>query len=152
MRKYVVRYQETYSGDYEIQAGSPNEAKKIVFNDIVEGRVAPPDECCNSECYVVSESVDIRESRMENQRIETCEYELMDVIGVVASTIYDLDNEDVARLREGVSDIVFMNIVAEISDRVLDHLTGRKKVDAELLSGARSIREMYENIQEEVTS
>lgn len=48
MKKYLVTYKETYTKIYEIEANSKEEAKKILENDIFEGRVDGPDECCSS--------------------------------------------------------------------------------------------------------
>jgi hypothetical protein len=85
---------------------------------------------------------------MENRKIETCEHELMDVIGVAASTVYDLDTEEAREFRNGTSDISFMSLVAEISSRVVDHLTGREKIDEVFLTEAKAIREMYADLVE----
>lgn len=85
---------------------------------------------------------------MENQKIETCAYELMDIIGIVASAVYDLDIEEARELRSGTSDITFMRLVAEISGRVVDHLIGREKIDDVFLTEAKAIREMYVNLTE----
>nr|WP_182435683.1 hypothetical protein [Clostridium sp. AM45-5] len=48
MAKYLVTYYECYSGDYEVEANSKEEAEEIVKDDIYEGRREAPDNCYDS--------------------------------------------------------------------------------------------------------
>lgn len=46
--KYLVTYSECYSGNYEVEANSKEEAEEIVKNDIYEGRREAPNNCYSS--------------------------------------------------------------------------------------------------------
>lgn len=48
MKKYLVTYSECYSGNYEVEANSKEEAEEIVKNDIYEGRREAPNNCYSS--------------------------------------------------------------------------------------------------------
>ena len=50
MAKYLVDYYETYSKSYEIEAGSKEDAEEEVRYGIQEGKLDPPENCCNSWC------------------------------------------------------------------------------------------------------
>ena len=50
MAKYLVNYYETYTNSYEIEADSKEEAEEKIRYDIQEGKLDPPEECCNSWC------------------------------------------------------------------------------------------------------
>ena len=50
MTKYLVDYYETYSKSYEIEAGSKEDAEEEVRYGIREGKLDPPENCCNSWC------------------------------------------------------------------------------------------------------
>ena len=51
MKKYLVTYSECYSGNYEVEANSKEEAEEIVKNDIYEGRREAPNNCYSSGCF-----------------------------------------------------------------------------------------------------
>ena len=48
MSKYLVDYYETYSKSYEIEANGKEEAEEEVKYGIQEGKLDPPENCCNS--------------------------------------------------------------------------------------------------------
>lgn len=48
MAKYIVDYYETYSGSYEVEASSEEEAQEIIRDDIMEGRREEPYNCTES--------------------------------------------------------------------------------------------------------
>lgn len=50
MKKYLVTYCESYSGSYEVEANSKEEAEEIVKDDIFEGRRNAPENCYDSSC------------------------------------------------------------------------------------------------------
>lgn len=52
MAKYLVDYYETYSKSYEIEADSKEEAEEKVKYGIREGKLDPPENCCNSWCEI----------------------------------------------------------------------------------------------------
>lgn len=54
--KYILRYKETYSRDYEVKANSLDEAKARLLTDIYTGKENPPEECCNSSCEEVHQT------------------------------------------------------------------------------------------------
>ena len=58
MAKYLVNYYETYTNSYEIEADSKEEAKEKIRYDIQEGKLDPPEECCNSWCDIEEMEVD----------------------------------------------------------------------------------------------
>lgn len=55
--KYEVTYTESYSGTYEVEANSKEEAEEIVKENIWEGKFKAPDDCYESTCkaYVAKE-------------------------------------------------------------------------------------------------
>lgn len=55
MKKYSIRYIETYQRWYDVEANSPEEAEEKLTNDICEGREKPPEECCYSGCDKIEE-------------------------------------------------------------------------------------------------
>ena len=58
MAKYLVNYYETYTNSYEIEADSKEEAEEKIRYDIQEGKLDPPEECCNSWCDIEEMEVD----------------------------------------------------------------------------------------------
>ncbi|MFR3808866.1 MAG: hypothetical protein ACLTX3_07945 [Lachnospiraceae bacterium] len=46
--KFTVTYHECYSGEYEVEANSKEEAEELVKEDIFNGRRPAPNECYNS--------------------------------------------------------------------------------------------------------
>lgn len=55
MKKYRLRYRETYERWYEVDADSPEEAEEKLTKDICEGRENAPEECCYSGCDEIKE-------------------------------------------------------------------------------------------------
>ena len=55
MKKYSIRYTETYEGWYDVEANSPEEAKKKLLDTIMNGEERGPDECCDSGCADIEE-------------------------------------------------------------------------------------------------
>lgn len=55
--KYEVTYTESYSGTYEVEANSKEEAEEMVKENIWEGKFKAPDDCYESTCkaYVAKE-------------------------------------------------------------------------------------------------
>ena len=52
--KYIITYTETYTKTYEADGfASKEEAEEKLLEDIREGRVDPPEECCDS--YITTE-------------------------------------------------------------------------------------------------
>lgn len=70
---------------------------------------------------------------MKNMEIKTNTKELIAVIGMAGSCVYENDAEIMKKVRENFSDTEFMYIVAELSARVMDHLTGENPLDEDLL-------------------
>lgn len=58
MKKYSIRYTETYQRWYDVEANSPEEAEKKLTNDICEGRENAPEECCDSGIVEIWDSED----------------------------------------------------------------------------------------------
>ena len=46
--KFTVTYHECYSGEYEVEANSKEEAEELVKEDIFNGRRPTPNECYDS--------------------------------------------------------------------------------------------------------
>lgn len=47
--KYIITYTETYTKTYEVEGfTSKEEAEEKLINYLQEGRVDPPEECCDS--------------------------------------------------------------------------------------------------------
>lgn len=59
--KYELRYKETYSRDYEVEANSLDEAKARLITDISAGKENPPEECTDSSCeeIILTEAVEV---------------------------------------------------------------------------------------------
>ena len=76
---------------------------------------------------------------MKNMEIKTNTKELIAVIGMAGSYIYENDAEIMKKVRKNFSDTEFMHIVAELSARVMDHFTGENPLDEDLLSMAEYI-------------
>lgn len=55
MKKYRIRYIETYEKYYEVDANSPEEAEEKLTNDIGEGQENAPEEYCYSGCDKIEE-------------------------------------------------------------------------------------------------
>lgn len=53
--KYCVKYVETYSRYYDIEADSMEEAKNKVRDGILNGELRAPEECIFSDCTEVEE-------------------------------------------------------------------------------------------------
>ena len=58
MKKYSIRYTETYQRWYDVEANSPEEAEEKLTNDICEGRENTPEECCDSGVVEIWDSED----------------------------------------------------------------------------------------------
>ena len=58
MKKYSIRYTETYQRWYDVEANSPEEAEEKLTNDICEGRENAPEECCDSGVVEIWDSED----------------------------------------------------------------------------------------------
>lgn len=82
---------------------------------------------------------------MKKMNIKTDTYELRDIICVAGSDVFDSDSKEIKKLQESLSDSEFMRIVAEISCKVLDHLTGEKLLNEDALMVVRYITRTYEN-------
>lgn len=76
---------------------------------------------------------------MKNMEIKTNTKELIAVIGMAGSYIYENNAEIMKKVRENFSDTEFMCIVAELSARVMDHFTDENPLDEDLLSMAEYI-------------
>ena len=50
MKKYSIRYTETYQRWYDVKANSPEEAKKKLLDASMNGEERRPDECFDSGC------------------------------------------------------------------------------------------------------
>ena len=55
MKKYIIRYTETYVGIYEVEAKSSEQAKEKFMEDMMNGKLEGPDECINSDVMVMKE-------------------------------------------------------------------------------------------------
>jgi len=55
MKKYSIRYTETYQRWYDVEANSPEEAEKKLLDAIMNGEERDPDECCDSGCKEIEE-------------------------------------------------------------------------------------------------
>ena len=55
MKKYSIRYTETYQRWYDVKANSPEEAEEKLLNAIMNGEERAPDECCDSGCKEIEE-------------------------------------------------------------------------------------------------
>ena len=55
MKKYNIRYTETYESWYEVEANSPEEAKEKLLDAIMDGKEKGPDECRDSGCKEIRE-------------------------------------------------------------------------------------------------
>lgn len=55
MKKYSIRYTETYQRWYDVEANSPEEAKKKLLDAIMNGEECGPEECCDSGCKEIEE-------------------------------------------------------------------------------------------------
>lgn len=51
--KYVINYRETYERTYFVEAEDEKTARKILYDDIYEGKQKGPDECVGWEMYVL---------------------------------------------------------------------------------------------------
>lgn len=58
MKKYSIRYTETYQRWYDVEANSPEEAEEKLTNDICEGKENAPEECCDSGVVEIWDSED----------------------------------------------------------------------------------------------
>lgn len=58
MKKYNIKYTETYQRWYDVEANSPEEAEEKLTNDICEGRENAPEECCDSGIVEIWDSED----------------------------------------------------------------------------------------------
>lgn len=52
MKKYNIRYTETYMGIYEVEAESSEQAKEKFMEDMMMGKLDGPDECINSDVMI----------------------------------------------------------------------------------------------------
>lgn len=82
---------------------------------------------------------------MKQMEIKTNTSDLLAIIGVAGAYVYDVDTEEIKKMREVLTDDEFMLIVAEISCKVIDHLTGEEPLDEETLMVARYITRMHDN-------
>ena len=58
MKKYLIRYTESYERYYEVEANNPDEAEQKLLDDICEGREDPPERCYDSGCDEIWDSED----------------------------------------------------------------------------------------------
>lgn len=63
--KFTVTYHECYSGEYEVEANSKEEAEELVKEDIFNGRRPTPNECYDSGCQTVEVVPDDLRKRMK---------------------------------------------------------------------------------------
>lgn len=70
---------------------------------------------------------------MKEMEIKTTTRELVAVIGVAGSYVYDGESDVMKKVRETFSDEEFMEIVALLSTKIVDHLTGEEQLDKDLL-------------------
>ena len=57
MKKYSIRYTETYQRWYDVDANNPEEAENKLIDAIATGEEKPPEECCDSGCKEIEEVV-----------------------------------------------------------------------------------------------
>ena len=57
MKKYSIRYTETYQRWYDVDANSPEEAEEKLFEAIMNGEERGPDECVDARCEEIEEIV-----------------------------------------------------------------------------------------------
>ena len=55
MKKYSIRYTETYQRWYDVEANSPEEARHKLLDAIMNGTERAPEECCDSGCKEIEE-------------------------------------------------------------------------------------------------
>ena len=55
MKKYSIRYTETYQRWYDIEANSQEEAREKLLDAIMNGEECGPEECCDSDCKEIEE-------------------------------------------------------------------------------------------------
>lgn len=102
MKKYSIRYTETYESWYEVEANSPEEAKEKLLDAIMDGKEKGPDECCDSGCKEIEEIT--LEEYLDNEGIdeieddeEFCRAEF-EAIREYCSN-YNVTEEDIAEIR-----------------------------------------------------
>ena len=102
MKKYSIRYTETYQRWYDVEANSPEEAEEKLLHAIMDGKVKAPDECCDSKCEVMKE-ITLEEfffffiiDRIEDDE-EFCRAEF-EAIREYCSN-YNVTEEDIAEIR-----------------------------------------------------
>lgn len=76
---------------------------------------------------------------MKEMEIKTTTRELVAVIGVAGSYAYDGELDVMKKVRETFSDEEFTEIVALLSKKIVDHLTGEEQLDKDLLAMAQYI-------------
>lgn len=57
MKKYSIKYIETYQRWYDVEANSPEEAEEKLFEAIMNGKERGPDECVDARCEEIEEIV-----------------------------------------------------------------------------------------------
>ena len=55
MKKYRIKYVETYQRCYDVEANSRDEAEQKLLDLIMDGDVDGPDECIDSGCEEIEE-------------------------------------------------------------------------------------------------
>ena len=55
MKKYSIRYTETYQRWYDVEANSQEEAREKLLDAIMNGKERGPEECCDSGCKEIEE-------------------------------------------------------------------------------------------------
>ena len=102
MKKYNIRYTETYESWYEVDANSPEEAKEKLLDAIMDGKEKGPDECRDSGCKEIRE-ITLEELLKEEgvDRIEDdeefCRAEFEAIRDYCLN--YNVTEEDIAEIR-----------------------------------------------------
>ena len=102
MKKYSIRYTETYESWYEVEANSPEKAKEKLLDAIMDGKEKGPDECCDSGCKEIEEIT--LEEYLDNEGIdeieddeEFCRAEFEAIREYFSN--YNVTEEDIAEIR-----------------------------------------------------
>lgn len=101
MKKYNIRYTETYQRWYEIEANSQEEAEEKLLDVIMNGKEKGPDECCDSKCEVIEITLEeyLQEEgidRIEDDE-EFCRAEFEAIRDYFLN--YNVTEEDIAEVR-----------------------------------------------------
>lgn len=88
MKNYEVTYHECYSRTYDVEANSKREAELIIFNEIMDGKRATPDECYNT--FYITEEVGEVTKGIKQYENEVKEF--INAIKEIAGKQQNLDN------------------------------------------------------------